>query len=73
DRLQVSIPRKFFIRCYLKQGFLSRQETLKTYRKFRELEIIFNKLSHIISIVEKIRQKGWKEIKFKDDDLTQVY
>lgn len=71
DRLQVSIPRKFLLRCYYKNDFLTEKETIKTYRKLRELEKKSYQIRHALDIVGKILLKEWKEVKYKERSLTQ--
>jgi len=71
NKIQISIPKRFLLKCYYKNGFLTQKETIKTYTKLRELEDFFCQVRHIISIVEKIQLKGWKNVKYKERNLTQ--
>ncbi len=55
--IKINIPRKFLIKLYNVDRYLTFNENVKISQKLREIEKVQNKLSHLKSVVERIRLK----------------
>jgi hypothetical protein len=51
--IRLSVPRKFILKVFHKQTYLTNEETAKTREKLEEIEKILNQANHIKSLIEK--------------------
>lgn len=51
---------------------MTKEETIKNHTVFKDLEQKSFQIQHALSLVAKNLLKGWKEVKYKDDNLTHT-